>query len=53
MTYDEWKQQTPPQFLEEEEAYQNCILCCDPVLIDELDCDLICVDCLKLKKEYE
>lgn len=53
MNYDNWKLQTPPRFLEEDEAYQDCILCGDPVLIDELDEDMICIDCLKLKEEYK
>lgn len=37
MTYDNWKQQTPPQFLEEmEDAFIDCEICKEAISVDEL-----------------
>lgn len=36
MSYDNWKQQTPTQFLEDDIIYVNCDICREAVNCDEI-----------------
>ncbi len=56
MNYDNYKLETPPQFLEEsEEHYISCDLCLESIRVDEIgslgDYENVCEECIKLEIE--